>query len=186
MWDELAAPPDIGAHPRELLAALEHEVGEVRAAHACVALLSGADARDWATALPYLGGRPAQGLLDGVWPDYWARVWGARGLRYVWVPEAQPTVVGGLDDEAWRVAEMCVKVAGLRDIAEAGDGAAALTRHELPRVRAAGVRTLGLVGDSEHVEAVDSAVDDPSAEVRRAAATALRRLAARLDRPDLV
>jgi len=36
----------------------------------------------------YLGGRPGQAVFDGTWPDHWARTWGARGLRHVWVEEA--------------------------------------------------------------------------------------------------
>jgi len=56
-----------------------------------------------------------------------------------------------------------------------------LLTHELPRVRLNAVRTLGFVGDSEHVEAVERVVDDPDAEVRRQAYRALERLRERLD-----
>ena len=76
---------------------------------------------------------------------------------------------------------MCLKVAAKREIGEAGPGAVPLTRHELPRVRAAALRCLGVVGDTEHVEIVEDALADDEDQVRRAAAGALRRMTSRLD-----
>jgi HEAT repeat protein len=72
-------------------------------------------------------------------------------------------------------------VATRREIGEAGPGAARLAGHALPRVRAQAVRTLGVVGDTEHVVVVRSALDDAEGVVRRAAALALDRLVGRLD-----
>jgi len=92
-----------------------------------------------------------------------------------------PTVVEGLSSEHWRVAEMCVKVAGQRELGEAGDGAARLVRHELPRVRESAVRALGGIGDTEHVEVVREACEDTDPAVRRASAKALEKLVVRLD-----
>jgi hypothetical protein len=46
--------------------------------------------------------------------EYWFRVWAARGLLYVWIPTAEPAVLAGLHDPAWRVREMCAKVARRR------------------------------------------------------------------------
>ena len=90
-------------------------------------------------------------------------------------------MVAGLADEHWRPAEMCLKVATRHAVAGAGDGAAALAGHPLPRVRAEALRTLGACGDTEHVDVVSDLLDDPEAQVRRQAARALDRLATRLD-----
>jgi HEAT repeat protein len=43
------------------------------------------------------------------------------------------------------------------------------------------VRTLGVVGDTEHVEVVEAALDDPDVSVRMAAERAMTRLVERLD-----
>ena len=72
-------------------------------------------------------------------------------------------------------------MAALREVGTAGDGAVLLLGHDLPRVRRNAVRTLGFVGDVEHVEAVERMVDDPDVEVRRQAFLALERLRERLD-----
>jgi HEAT repeat protein len=59
--------------------------------------------------------------------------------------------------------------------------AAHLLTHTLSQVRAKAVRTLGLLGDTEHVEAAGRVVDDLDPEVRRQARRALERLRLRLD-----
>ena len=156
-------------------------MGEPAAAELCAALLSGGDPETYRAALLYLGGPAGQRVPDESWKLYWSRVWGGRGLLYVWAPSAASAVVSGLTDSHWRVAEMSLKVSALREIAEAGDPAIRLADHELPRVRANAVRTLGVVGDTEHVEVVVQAQDDPESLVRRAAELALRRLRDRLD-----
>lgn len=180
-------PPNPGRDvaPRDLLALLERDIGETAAAQACADLLAAEDAHDEADVLLFLGGPAGQAVLDGTgdWKSYWARVWAARGLLYVWTEAAAPVVVRRLGDEHWRVAEMCVKVAAKREIGAAGPGVAALVDHELPRVRAAVVRALGIIGDTEHVDLVREALDDPEPEVRRAAARGLERLTQRLDLP---
>lgn len=165
-----------------MLAELRDLLGEDECADVCAALLSGAEPERFRGELAYLGGKGGQRVPDGTWKLYWARVWGARGLLYVWAPSAEPTVVAGLADPHWRVAEMCLKVSALREIAAAGDPATALAEHDLPRVRATAVRALGLLGDTEHVATVRAAEADEDSAVRRAAGLALRRLARRLDR----
>ena len=67
------------------------------------------------------------------------------------------------------------------EVGGAGDRAARLATHELPRVRAQAVRALGAVGDTEHVATVRERLDDEHPDVRRAAARALERLTTRLD-----
>jgi HEAT repeat protein len=177
-------PPNPGRNvgPRDLLALLASEIGEVEAAVACADLLAVDDPRDEMETLLFLGGSAGQSVLDGgSWKPHWARVWAARGLLYVWTDDAAQIVVRRLSDEHWRVAEMCVKVAAKREIGEAGPGVAALSVHELPRVRAAVMRALGTIGDTEHVDLVRDAGDDPSSAVRRAAARSMELLAQRLD-----
>lgn len=109
-------------------------------------------------------------------------VWAARGLRYVWVPDAGGAIVQGLGDPAWRVREMCAKVAGQREIGEAAEALHALVEDETPRVRVAAVAALGAVGEAEHAEALHTAHDDPEPTVGRAAARAIKLLRKRLDR----
>jgi hypothetical protein len=174
----------IGALVRELV---EH-LGERGAVDVCVDLLRGADRRDHVDALRFLAGRSfdaGDSALDpSSWKDYWVRTWGARGLLYVWDESAAPAVVDGLADPDWRPAEMCLKVTTRREVGGAGDGAVALSRHPLPRVRAQAMRALGVVGDTEHVDAVREALADEDPEVRRQAARALDLIRARLDLQD--
>lgn len=166
------------------MARLAADVGEPEAAGICADLLGGADPRDHPATFPYFADLATEKFLAGTWgPEYWSRVWGARGLLYVWSDPVAPTVVHGLSDEAWRVAEMCLKVAARREIAAAGDGAVPLAGHELSRVRAAAMRLLGAVGDTEHVDTVELCLDDTDPEVRRHADRALRAMTRRLDLP---
>jgi hypothetical protein len=184
MHRPLPPPRDAELLPRDLLAALRREIGEPAAVDCCVELLSGADPREWADVLPYVGGRATWTLLDGRVGEQWARAWGARGLLYVWAPSAGAPVVEGLSDPFWRVAEHCLKVSTLRELGPAGPAAARLAGHELPRVRAQAIRTLGAVGDTEHVDPVDAALDDPEVSVRTAAERAMARMVERLDLTD--
>ncbi|MGH3361712.1 MAG: HEAT repeat domain-containing protein, partial [Nocardioides sp.] len=135
--------------------------------------------------LRYLAGRSFdagdRALDPDAWPDHWVRTWGARGLLHVWDDVATDAVIAGLDDGHWRPAEMCLKVATRHEVGGAGDGAARLATHELPRVRAQAMRALGAVGDTEHVAALEGRLDDEYEEVRRQAARALERLEERLD-----
>jgi hypothetical protein len=185
----LDLPPaleDVRETPRDLLARLAAHVGEQRAARLCADVLAADDPHDNAEMVLFLGGAPGRSILDGgSWgPDYWTRVWGARGLLYVWDDSVAPTVLARLCDEAWRVAEMCLKVSAKREL-PAADDAARLAGHDLPRVRANAMRVLGACGDTEHVDAALAGLDDPAEEVRRAAARAVDRLESRLDLPPL-
>lgn len=164
-----------------LVTELGERVGEQTAAGWCADLLAGADPHDYVDMLAYLGRNCRAAAFDPSWYDYWPRTWGARGLLYVWADSAAPVVVAGLSDEHWRPAEMCLKVAARREIGEAGPGAVLLATAELPRVRAAALRCLTKVGDTEHVETVEAAQTDESQQVRRAAARALTELDKRLD-----
>lgn len=176
----LPAPSDLGAAPRALLGELCTRRDEPEAVSACCRLLRGGPAEDHADLLPYLAGHPGAAYLEQGRPDYWPRVWAARALLYVWDDDASAAVADGLADPAWRVVEMCLKVAARHQL-PVGDAAAGLAEHPLARLREAAVRALGTCGDVEHVAAVGAALGDADETVRRTADRALDRMCARLD-----
>jgi hypothetical protein len=183
-------PPTPGERPiAERIAELDSLVGRDRFVEICVDLLGGADRTAYVPELRYLTGHSweaGDSVLDPeAWKDYWVRTWGARGLLHCWHDSATSAVVTGLGDEHYRPAEMCLKVTAQHDVAGSGPGAARLTRHDLPRVRSQAVRTLGVVGDTEHVDDVLAALHDPDDGVRGHAARAYTRMARRLDLPPL-
>lgn len=182
----LPLPSNLDGPVGELVRELAGQVGERAVVDLCVDLLQGADRNDHPDAMPYLTGvvfdEESPKFYPAQWKDYWVRTWGARGLLYVWDDSAAPAVVTGLDDEHWRPAEMCLKVSTKRELGEAGPRAAVLAVDaELPRVRVQALRTLGAVGDTEHVEVVRDLLDDEETQVRRQAARSLTQLARRLD-----
>jgi hypothetical protein len=115
--------------------------GTAQVVAACVALLQGQDTGD--EFILALGGPAGHRVLDDG-PEqrnqYWRRVWGARGLLYVWADEAEGAVVAALADEHWRVREMAAKVVAKQGIGVALDPVAALRSDPVPRVRAAAER----------------------------------------------
>jgi HEAT repeat protein len=113
---------------------------------------------------------------------YWPRVWAARGLLHVYLPSAGPAVVGSLDDEAWRVREMCAKVVRAQEIGAAADALHRRTSDEVPRVRVAALRGLARIGEAEDADVVQDCLDDPEHDVAVAAERALREMSRRLDR----
>ena len=173
----IPAPRDPAAPVGELVAELAGHLGEPAVVALACDLLGGADRATYADELVYL-----TRLADTAGhPEEWSRVWGARTLLYAWDEGAVPVVVAGLGDEAWRVAEMCLKVATRHEVAEATEGAVSLAGHGLSRVRGHALRLLGVAGDTEHVATVRKALSDPDEDVRRHAARALDRLEQRLD-----
>lgn len=133
-----------------------------------------------------LGGLRDRGWLTTGKPPghaYWARVWAARALRYVWNEYAAAATGHALGDAHWRVREMAAKVVGDHEVADTADRLVILTGDEIPRVRKAAVRALAVVGEGEQADAVRSLLDDPDESVAAAAATALASLSQRLDRP---
>lgn len=115
--------------------------------------------------------------------DYWVQVWAARTLLHVWDEACTADVVVGLGDPAWRVREMCAKVAARWEVAAAAEPCLGLVDDDIPRVRAAALRVLGVTGEAEHAEGVRRGLDDPESAVRDAAERALQLLQDRLDRP---
>lgn len=108
----------------------------------CVELLRGRDVD--ADLVLALGGRPARWVVTGEpsGPDYWLRVWAARGLLWAWDEVAGPSLLVALDDEVWRVREMALKVVARHRVEEALERVAALQDDPVPRVRAAATRAL--------------------------------------------
>jgi hypothetical protein len=180
-------PPDIHASPAARVEALSALIGPDAVSRWCAGLLAGTIAHDDPDQPPltWLGGPHAAALV--LLPElgahaYWPRVWGARGLRYAWAPEAGPAVVDALRDDAWRVREMAARVASRRELGEAQDQLIALLGDEVPRVRVAAARALARVGEAESVAALIPLIDDKDRRVGRVAAAALEELNARLDR----
>ena len=165
--------------------ALAEQIGVPAFVAVCTDLMGGAPRERYVVELRSLTGhawQPGDAVFDRqTWPDHWVRTWGARGLLHVWDDCAEGAVVAGLEDEHWRPAEMCLKVSTRHELGAAGPGAARLAHHELPRVRAEAMRTLGAAGDTEHVGVVRAATEDEHPDVRRQAGRALERMAARLD-----
>ncbi|GAB3929853.1 hypothetical protein GCM10011575_28140 [Microlunatus endophyticus] len=177
--------PDPRDHPRDHWAAMERRYGTIVVAEWCAELITGrieADDPDHPALTILGGGSYIQRIRSGVSPDYWVRVWAARALLYLWDESATPAVISGLSDEHWRVREMCAKVCRLRELGAAGDQLAALVTDETPRVRAAAIRALAVVGEAEHAEAVRSALGDPEPAVVEVTEAALGAMSARLDR----
>ncbi len=96
----MSGPPR-GAHPRVLLAAAAEQFGDREVVAWCGRLVTGED-RSQDPDLGWLGGTED-------WPSHWRRVWGARGLLYVWDDAALETVARALADKHWRVREMACK-----------------------------------------------------------------------------
>jgi hypothetical protein len=162
-----------------LAARIAHAVdryGESRVVALATGLLQARNAGD--DILLYLGGRHAQGVLDGAPALYWPELWGARAFMYVWGEEsdaAASAVLAGLGNQAWRVREMCAKVCAARTIG-GPETLAALLADEVARVRSAAARALAEAGHHEHMEQLKSLLEDRDKDVRRAAQQSLDRL----------
>jgi HEAT repeat protein len=181
-------PSDLYTHPRDLVAEAVDDYGIHAVVDMCLALLDGhTDYELLPLPLSYLGGAPAVSALDrdpqlgAQGQVFWPRVWAARGLRYVWLPYAEPGIVAALADPSWRVREMAAKVVAQRELASAGDALVPLLAGGMPRVRVAAIRAIGLVGRYEHAELLAN-LDANETTVRIALDGARRRLRLRLAR----
>jgi HEAT repeat protein len=108
----------------------------------CMALLGGQEVD--AELIIALGGPPARGLVacEASWPDYWLRVWAARGLLWAWDDEALASVEAALDDTSWRVREMALKVVARHHLVDVVVKVSDLQADPVPRVRMAAERAL--------------------------------------------
>jgi len=107
----------------------------------CIALLNGKSVDD--ELILALGGPPAEWVRSGEpsGPDYWLRVWGARGLLYAWDDSARPAVLRALKDESWRVRDMALKVVARHGLHQASRQVELLRDDPSARVRASAART---------------------------------------------
>jgi HEAT repeat protein len=94
-----------------------------------------------------LGGPAASWVVSGGsgGPSYWTRVWAARGLLWAWDDAALPSILQAMDDEAWRVREMALKVVTRHRLGDALEIAAALMDDPVQRVRTAARRALTML-----------------------------------------
>ena len=99
-----------GVTPKQSIEAGCRRRGRENLVSGCVDLLlsQGADPE----LIVALGGPSASWAVtgDAGGPDYWLRVWAARGLTHVWNDSATSALSTALSDPAWRVREMALKV----------------------------------------------------------------------------
>ena len=167
----------IDASPADRIAHAVAALGENEVIDRAKALLAGLNAGD--EFLLWVGGKHAQGILDGAPPLYWPEVWGARTFLYVWNDSATPAVLAGLGNQAWRVREMSAKVVARRELQYPAE-VAALATDEVARVRAQAARALGEIGTADSIDVLRSLLKDSEIEVRREAGGALKKLRAKL------
>ena len=141
-------------------------LGEDAVVERAIALLAGFNVGE--EFLLVAGGTHAQGLLDGAPPLYWPEVWGARVLLYAWNDTATDAVLAGLQNRAWRVREMCTRVAAARHL-PAAEYLRELLTDDTARVRAAAARALGELGTADDLDLLSTLFKDPEIDVRRAA-----------------
>lgn len=123
-----------GDTPRESIERECTRRGKDAVVDGCRALLRGEEADP--ELIVALGGPPARWAHTGTepGPSYWTRVWAARGLLWAWDDRAHPEIAAALDDEAWRVREMAVKVVARHRLGDLIDQVAALRDDPVHRV----------------------------------------------------
>ena len=156
--------------PASRVAAAVAASSEADVVERAIALLAGYNVGE--EFLLVAGGEHAQGLLDGAPPLYWPEVWGARVLLYAYNDTATDAVLAGLHNQAWRVREMCTRVAAARAV-PAQSQLRELLGDEVARVRAAAARALGVLGSASDVELMTTLFRDPEVDVCRSAQQAI-------------
>lgn len=108
--DLVNVPSFWGQTPRESIEQECARRGKGAVVAGCMELLGGGDVD--ADLILALGGPPARWVVTGEspGPPYWLRVWATRGLLWVWDDVALESVEAALNDDAWRVREMALKV----------------------------------------------------------------------------
>jgi hypothetical protein len=150
----------------ERIHAAVERFGEPVVVDRSILLLNGGNAGE--DFLLYVGGKHAQGLLDGAPALYWPELWGARALLHVWDPKAGTAIQANLENQSWRVREMCARVSQERHL-NVLPGIVALTEDEVPRVRIAALRALAELGTAAAADTITARLRDPDKDVRRAA-----------------
>ncbi|MCU1404763.1 MAG: repeat protein [Glaciihabitans sp.] len=174
------SPVPVNASPADRIAAAVNLYGERDTVDRAAALIGGANAGE--DFLLFVGGKHAQGILDGAPALYWPELWGTRALMYVWHESASMAVRSALTNQAWRVREMAAKVVALRELPFI-ENLLPMLDDEVGRVRAAAARAIGAVGDFDNGTALKALLKDPDIEVRRPAGEALQQIATRFGRP---
>jgi HEAT repeat protein len=169
----------LDASPGDRIALAVQKFGEHEVSDRAAALLRGTNEGE--EFLLWVGGRHAQGILDGAPALYWPEVWGARALLYAWDGPAAEAIRMGLGNQAWRVREMCCRVVAARELPLGAD-LLPLLGDETARVRANAVRALGVVGSYEQAVAAKKLLRDPELDVRKQTGAALKALTERLGR----
>ena len=131
-----------GKTPRESVEEECARRGKDEVVAGCIAVLSGGEAD--AELILALGGPPARWVASGErpGPPYWLRVWATRGLLWAWDDVALESVEAALNDEAWRVREMALKVVARHALEDAISAVANLQEDPVARVRSAASRAL--------------------------------------------
>jgi hypothetical protein len=132
-----------GPSPRQRIEEECSRRGRAAFVTGCVDLLQG---RDVDTGLITVLGGPATGWAlagESEERDLWLRVWAVRGLLWAWDDTALAPLVAALDDDAWRVREMALKVVSRHRLDDALEHAVMLRETDgSARVRAAADRAL--------------------------------------------
>lgn len=129
--------------PRTMIEAECARRGKAALVDGCIVLMGGGDA-DYRL-IDALAGPAANSIVDREPDDeqrYWLRVWGARGLLWVWDDVAVDAVRAGLVDSSWRVREMSAKVIARHTVGQLFEAVATLREDPIPRVRAAATRAI--------------------------------------------
>lgn len=131
-----------GISPRQSVERECARRGKAAIVDGCRALLRGENTD--ADLIVALGGPPAKWAYTGTEPGpvYWTRVWAARGLLWVWDDEAYPEIGAALNDDAWRVREMAVRVVARHSLADLTEGIATLRDDPIRRVAGTAKRAL--------------------------------------------
>ena len=133
--------------PRQRVEAECAKRGKFKVVAGCMALLAGRRADP--ELIVALGGPPASWALtgDASGPDYWLRVWAARGLLWAWDRRASRLILRALHDDAWRVREAATRVAARHRVQDALATLEELVDDTHPRVRAGARRALVRIKD---------------------------------------
>lgn len=130
--------------PRERIEQEAARRGARAFAAACADILTGGDADS--DLLRTLAGRAAAAWFvsqDDPRNDYWPRVWAVRGLLWAWDDVALPAVMHALDDDAWRVREMALKVVAKYQLDDALNPAVTAQHNDpVARVRTAATKAV--------------------------------------------
>src|SRR3954453_11016234 len=139
-----------GKTPRESVEQACARRGKAEVVAGCVALLTSGDVD--AELVLALGGPPARWVVTGEppGPPYWLRVWALRGLLWAWDDVALRCVKAALNDDAWRVREMALRVVARHRLEDASATVVSLQQDPSARVRAAASRALTRLSASGH------------------------------------